>query len=421
MVSHRIILVNLPAAIKSFFALPAILFISGMFLFIACLNEYTHYLNPINATTKNKVELIQGGKDYFTLLAKLINEATQSIHFQTYIYDEDETGNEVTDALIAAAGRGVKIFLLLDRYGSQSLSKDWVKKVRAAGIFFRFFSPLFKSKRFYLGRRLHHKVVVVDGCKSTVAGLNISNRYNDTPEASAWLDWAIYIEGEASEKLEDICKSRLRLRYAKQVPKRATTNFKGNSEVRISVNDWVRRKRQIYRTYLEMFRDAKEEVVIMSAYFLPGTRFRKAIEAAIKRGVKFKVVLTGHADIFMIKYAERYIYQWLFKNKIEVYEYTKNVLHGKISVCDKAWVTVGSFNLNNLSAFASVELNADVFDKEFASGVHERLQEIIDTDCVRITERKFNREFNFVSRSAHHAAYYLFRFLFFISTKQGDA
>jgi cardiolipin synthase len=377
-------------------------------------------LNFPNSTKKNKVELIQGGKDYFTLLIKLINEATQSIHFQTYIYDEDETGNEVTDALIAAAGRGVKIFMLLDRYGSQGLSNDWVKKVTAAGIFFRFFKPLFKGKRFYLGRRLHHKVVVIDGCKSTVAGLNISNRYNDTAEASAWLDWAIFIEGEASEKLEDICKSRLRLRYAKHVPERKAGDFNGTSPVRISVNDWVRRKRQIYRSYLEMFRDAKEEVLIMSAYFLPGSRFRKAIEAAVKRGVKFKVVLTGNADVFMIKYAERYIYQWLFRNKIEVYEYTKNVLHGKISVCDKTWMTVGSFNLNNLSSFASVELNADVFDKKFAANVHDRLQEIIATDCVRITEKKFNRQFNFVSRTAHHAAYYFFRFLFFISTKQGD-
>lgn len=378
-------------------------------------------MNAANSTTKNRVELIQGGSDYFTLLNKLINEASQSIHFQTYIYDDDETGRQVTNALIAAARRGVKIFMLLDQYGSQGLSKEWVKKVRDAGIFFRFFRPLFKSRRFYLGRRLHHKVVVIDGCKSTVAGLNISNRYNDTAEANAWLDWALYIEGQASEKLEEICKSRLRLRYAKQVPKRAAANFNGSSPVRISVNDWVRRKRQIYRSYLEMFRDSKEEVLIMSAYFLPGNRFRKAIERAVKRGVKIKVVLTGNADVFMIKYAERYIYQWLFKNKIEVYEYTKNVLHGKISVCDNSWVTVGSFNLNNLSAFASVELNADVFDEKFAVDVRQRLQKIIDNDCVKITEKNFNREFNFVSRTAHHAAYYLFRFLFFISTKQGDA
>jgi cardiolipin synthase len=379
-------------------------------------------LNNSHILTKhNKVELIQGGRKYFDLLIKLIHESKTSIHFQTYIYDEDETGNEVTAALMGAAARGVKVFMLLDKYGSQGLSKEWVKKVIDAGIFFRFFTQFFKSKRFYLGRRLHHKVVVVDGCKSTVAGLNISNRYNDTAEGPAWLDWAIYIEGDASEKLEDISKSRLRIRYKKQVPKRGSSTFDGKIPVRISANDWVRRKREIYRTYLEMFRDAKEEITIMSAYFLPGRRFRKAIEAAIKRGVKVRVVLTGNADVFMIKYAERYIYRWLFKQKIEVFEYTKNVLHGKISVCDREWITVGSFNLNNLSAFASVELNVDVFEKKFAGEVYDRLEEIIKTDCVRITETKFNHQFNFVSRFAHLAAYRLFRFLFFISTKQTDA
>jgi cardiolipin synthase A/B len=371
-----------------------------------------------NLTNRNKVQLIQGGREYFDFLIKLINGATQSIHLQTYIYDEDETGNEVTAALIEAAKRGVKVFMLVDKYGSQALSKETVERITDAGIFFRFFRALVKSKKFYLGRRLHHKVVVVDGCKSTVAGLNISNRYNDMPEAPAWMDWAVYIEGEASERLEDICKSRLRLRYARQVPKRAKTSVTNETKVRISVNDWVRRKRQIYRTYLEMFRDAKDEIIIMSAYFLPGRRFRRAIESAVKRGVKIKVVLTGNADVFMIKYAERFIYRWLFKNKIEVYEYTKSVLHGKMSVCDKEWVTVGSFNLNNLSAFASVELNADVFDKKFATGVHERLLQIIENDCVRVTERKFNNQFNFISQASHHAAYYLFRF--FISTKQGD-
>jgi cardiolipin synthase A/B len=371
-------------------------------------------------TKHNTVKLIRGGRDYFDLLVKLINEAKTSVHLQTYIYDEDETGNEVTEALIAAAGRGVKVFMLLDKYGSQGLSKEWVRKVKEAGIFFRFFTQLFKSKRFYLGRRLHHKVVVIDGCKSTVGGLNISNRYNDTAEGPAWLDWAIYIEGDASEKLEDICKSRLRLKSRKHVPKRGRNTFDGNTSVRISANDWVRRKREIYRTYLEMFRDAKEEITIMSAYFLPGRRFRKAIEAAVRRGVKVRVVLTGNADVFMIKYAERYIYRWLFRQNIEVFEYTKNVLHGKLSVCDRQWMTVGSFNLNNLSAFASVELNVDVFEKTFASDVHNRLDEIIQTDCIRITEAKFNHQFNFISRFAHLAAYRLFRFLFFISTKQTD-
>jgi len=77
-------------------------------------------------------------------------------------------------------------------------------------------------------------------------------------------------------------------------------------------------------------------------------------------GVIIKVVQAGISDIALSKYAERYMYRWLLRNKVEIYEYQKTVLHGKIAVCDDQWMTVGSYNVNNLSAYASIELNLDV-------------------------------------------------------------
>ncbi len=370
----------------------------------------------------NSAELIHGGRDYFQLLLQLIDAAEETIHLQTYILDDDDTGNAVTNALISASARGVKVFLLLDGYGSQSLSSEWRKRINDSAIFFRFFKTVFKSRRFYLGRRLHHKVFVADSAKALVGGLNISDRYNDTTEAPAWLDWALFVEGPAARELEQICSSRLRLRkrrVALKHRKQGQAAERDGVMIRVSVNDWVRRKRQIYNGYLQMLQAANSHVIIMSAYFLPGKRFRKRIEEAVRRGVNVKVVLTGNADVFMIKYAERYIYQWLFKNGIEVYEYQKSVLHGKISACDSEWMTVGSFNINNLSAYASVELNLDVLDKKFTRQVEARLHDIIKNDCVRVTKEKFAKQFNLMSRLANHLAYRLFRFLFFLSTKQG--
>jgi cardiolipin synthase len=369
----------------------------------------------------NKVRLVQGGKDYFTLLETMIDEAEESIYLQIYIFDEDETGKKIADALLRAVTRDVKVYMLVDAYGSQGLSRDFVKKLLNGGIFLKRFRPAFKSQWFYLGRRLHHKVAVVDSWRCTVAGLNISNRYNDTPEASAWLDWALYVEGEVAPALEEICKSRLKLRNRKASAIPSNHKPSEHCLVRIRVNDWLRRKRQIYDSYLQLFKEASSTMIIMSAYFLPGKQFRKRIAEAAGRGVNIKVVLTANADIFMIKYAERYIYRWLFKNKIEVYEYQKNVLHAKIAVRDGEWMTGGSYNVNNLSAFASIELNLDVNDKKFAGHVQDRLEKIIAEDCSRITEKKFNRQVNFITRIAHYGAYEIFRFLFFLSTKQkGD-
>lgn len=382
--------------------------------------------HKIDYLPNNKARLIQGGLAYFQLLEQIIDEAKESIHLQTYIYDEDETGTFIADALIRAASRGVKVYILLDGYGSQNLSRDFIKRWTDAGIFFRKFRSVFKSKRFYVGRRLHHKIVVIDGWRCTVAGLNISNRYNDTPEADAWLDWVIYLEGEVAPELKRICETRYRIRHHHSTDilnnKNKEYTLPGdNIPVRVRVNDRLMRKRQIYDSYLEIFREAVSSLTIMSAYFLPGREFRRSIVNAVRRGVRVKVVLTGNADVFLVKYAERFIYRWLFKNGIEVYEYRKNVLHGKIAFCDGQLMTMGSYNVNNLSAFASIELNLDIKHHQFVTEVQHRIEEIIRTDCVQVTEKAFNKQFNFLSRMAHRGAYALFRFLFFISIKQrGD-
>src|SRR5690242_11630099 len=121
-------------------------------------------------TSRNRVKIIRGGAEYFNLLLELINNAQESIHLQTYIFGNDETGNMVAEALMAAAKKKVNVYLLADGYASQSLSKKMIQSFEAAGVRFRFFEPLLKSKNFYFGRRLHHKIFVADGKYSLTGG-----------------------------------------------------------------------------------------------------------------------------------------------------------------------------------------------------------------------------------------------------------
>src|ERR1700743_102789 len=158
---------------------------------------YTHH---------NKVRLVSGGKDYFTTLLQLIGQAKTMIHLQTYIFDGDETGRMVSDALLQAAQRKVQIFILLDGYASQHLPHEIIREWKTAGINFRWFFPLFKSRHFYLGRRLHHKVVVIDAAQGMAGGVNISDRYNDIGGQKAWLDRALLVEGQAALKLHVLCQ-----------------------------------------------------------------------------------------------------------------------------------------------------------------------------------------------------------------------
>ncbi|MCK6618329.1 MAG: phospholipase D-like domain-containing protein [Cyclobacteriaceae bacterium] len=368
----------------------------------------------------NKAQLIRGGAEYFNLLEQLIDAASHSVYLQTYIYEADETGKRIAAALMRAAGRGIYVHLLVDGYASQNLPAAFIDDLRNKGVHFRFFEPLFKSKYFYFGRRLHHKVLVVDGRYGVVGGLNISNRYNDTPGQAAWLDWAVCVEGEVAGALYNICVSRSispwRLTGV-QIPPAPSYQLPTEvCPVRVRANDWVRAKREITRSYIEMLDLAKHQVIIMSSYFIPGRQIRRHMEKAVKRGVRIRLILAGVSDVRIAKDAERFMYRWLFKRGVEVYEYQPNVLHAKISTYDRKWVTVGSYNVNEISEKASVELNLDVFDNAFAAEVETRLVEIMTNECRRVTDEELNKEFSLGHRLLQWGAYTIIRTLLVLFT-----
>lgn len=372
-------------------------------------------------TKYNQVALIRGGKEYFTLLENIIDEANSLIHLQVYIFNEDETGNRIINALLRAAGRGVKIFIVVDGYASRNISKACMNHLKSAGIHFRWFNPVFKSRYFYFGRRLHHKVIVADELVSLVGGVNITNRYNDF-DNPAWLDWAVHVRGEVSLNLSRICADiwnksggvKSSLTKTRQPFSVLTTS--GNCFVRARVNDWVRNKNQISNSYIEMLKHAQKSVIIISSYFLPGHIIRKHLSAAAKRGVAVKIIVAGVSDVSLAKYAERYMYHWLLKNNIEIFEYKKTVLHGKLSTCDDMFVTAGSYNLNNISAYASIELNLDILDIPFAKATRIILQKIIREDCRQIKEADHRVEGNVWTRARQRISYNIYRLLLYLFT-----
>lgn len=373
-------------------------------------------------TTHNKVKLIRGGKSYFDLLEQLITNAQYIIHLHCYIYEEDETGIQIANALIAAAKRNVQVFLVVDGYASKKLSHSFLHHLKTSGIHFLFYNPLFKSKHFYFGRRMHHKIAVIDETYSLVGGINISNRYNDMPNEPAWLDFALYAEGEVSEQLSAVCQkpwkkfSTLDSILHEKIDLKDVFKTTEECLVRIRRNDWIRRELQISKSYLEMFRKSSSHITILSSYFLPGRTLRKRLIAAAKRGIKVKVILAGLSDVMLAKYAERYLYNWLLKNNIEIYEYQKSILHGKLAVCDNEWLTIGSYNVNNISAYASIELNLDVRNTAFATAVSNTLEQIIVDDCVCIDEENFKQNNNLVKRFVHWICYEFIRIAFYLFT-----
>jgi cardiolipin synthase len=379
----------------------------------------------------NKVTLIKGGSAYFNCLENLIKEATQSIQLQVYIFEDDYTGNLVADQLIKASRSDIKVQVLLDGYASNGLSNAFRKKMKDAGIKLRFFEPILKSRNFYFGRRLHHKVLVVDGKKALVGGINISDRYNDLPGQTAWLDWAILIDGEAAFDLHKLSN----MFYAKKekdkifldnkdIMKQLDLHF--NCCVSIRRNDWVMNKSEISASYMKMLRNAKDHIIMMSSYFIPGNFFKKNIIKALNRGVNIKIIVAGRSDVGISKYAEKYLYRWAIRHGVELYEYKHNILHGKIAVADRNFVTVGSYNINDISALASIELNVDVEDGLFAESTEKILKNIIENECERVRPLEILKNQKTYEKILQWFSYELFRLIFMLFTfyfkrkKKGD-
>lgn len=373
--------------------------------------------------TKNKVQLVKSGKQYFNLLLELIQKAEESIHLQSYILANDETGIMITDALKIAVQKDVAVYILADGYASKNLSNSFIEDLRKNSIQFRFFEPLYRSKYFYFGRRMHQKLMVVDAKYAVVGGMNIADRYNDLPECDAWLDYAVYLEGPIAKEL---CIHAWK--SWNDFPKKMDTtaceekeihfNFTDNetSLAGIRRNDWVRRKNDISYTYINMLRNADSDITIMCSYFLPGTIIRKLLRLASARSVKIKVIVAGKSDVKIAKAAERWMYDWLLRYNIELYEYQPTVLHAKVAVCDGKHCSIGSYNINDISAYASIELNIDVLDEAFSKNVAQTLEEIIKNDCLLISKEKHLQTNSIFKQFYRWCSYTIFRIGLYIVT-----
>lgn len=374
-------------------------------------------------TQHNRVRLVHGGKDYFARIIQLIDGAEKTVHLQTYIFDGDETGCMVSDALLRAAARNVEVFVLLDGYASQHLSKEIIAGWKSAGIRFRWFWPLLKAKKFYLGRRMHHKIIVVDAARGMAGGVNISDRYNDIGDVKAWLDYALLVEGQAALKLHVVCRDMWTKAYWKTGGSKKdeftwVPAFVPDEEclVRVRRNDWVQGKNEILRSYLEMLRQAKSHIIILSAYFLPSIYGRRQMMLAARRGVSIRIIVGGVSDVPISRLAEQYMYRWLFRNKIRVFEYQDTVLHGKMATYDGIWMTDGSFNVNQISAYASVELNMDVRNEKFAACVEKELEGLIRDHCKEIVPEEYFKKTGVFHQLLQWGAYQIVRGLFFLFT-----
>jgi cardiolipin synthase A/B len=342
----------------------------------------------------HSVELLRSGESYFAACVKVIDEAKYYLHFQTYIVDEDETGMRIVSALSRAAKRGVKVYFLLDAYGGGSFSDELVKKVEETGILFRKFSPGLITKGFQMSLRLHHKVLLADGEISIIGGMNVANRYHGTPKQKEWLDFAIQIKGPECAHVLFIMKKLWNRTFISRRERSHETvhnpvSYEAGVKLKVLQNNWYRNKIEILKSYRSALKHSQERMIIMASYFLPGRNERKLLRNASRRGVDIKIVLSAESDAPVFKRATNFLYDFILRNNITIYEYLPSNMHAKVATVDGNWSTIGSYNLNHLSDYGSIEMNADILDAQFADHFEDILLGIIEKDCREVTFEEY--------------------------------
>lgn len=363
------------------------------------------------------LELVYSGTDYFSRLEEIIQESKYEIHLQFYIFKNDAAGKKILEELKKAAARHVKIYILLDGFGSFSFPKQEIDKLTEMGIHFRFFSPFFSANSFYLGRRLHHKLVVSDAQQILIGGINISKKYMGTARKKPWLDYSVQInDPNIAKALQLLCRD-LFFKKRHLFRKKIKSVFLTQEDTAVSIiqNDWLKRKNEIYNAYINAFSNAEKEIIIVGSYFLPGRRLKNALKKAAQNKVKIKLILSGISDIPLSRRATYHIYSSLLKNNIELYEWDETILHGKAAVVDGYWTTIGSFNLNNLSSYGSLEMNAEIKSFSFSHSYLLHLNKII-AQCDQITAKTLKERNNISSYAINWLSYWTARLILNIVT-----
>ncbi|MGI9133148.1 MAG: cardiolipin synthase ClsB [Rhodoferax sp.] len=343
--------------------------------------------------------LLECGAAFFAALLRAIDASAAEVRLETYIFHFDATGEQVAQALERAALRGVRVYLVMDGVGTVHVPQQWQQRWSRAGVQWHRFLPLGRTGLLFpmRWRRLHRKLCVVDAGMAFCGGINVLDDWVD-PQYGALqsprYDFSVQVSGplvsDVRSAMQQFWQRLLLTRQISQfefdgarqawqsgdameplvAPSEAAST---GAMAALVLRDNERNRVRIERAYRKAIGDARQEVLIANAYFLPGGKLRRALVLAARRGVRVRLLLQGRYEYFLQYHATRPVILSLLNAGVEVYEYQAGFLHAKVAVVDGHWATVGSSNLDTLSLLLAREANVVVQDAAFAGELQQRL------------------------------------------------
>ncbi|MCB1965371.1 MAG: cardiolipin synthase ClsB, partial [Candidatus Accumulibacter sp.] len=310
--------------------------------------------------------------------------------------------------------------VLVDGFGARDFADSLQPALLAAGVQAMVYRPdiaRFQLRRHRL-RRLHRKLAVIDGEIAFVGGINVIDDLNTPFQIPPRYDYAVRVEGpllvpiqQAQHRLwEIVLWAKLNRRYRVARPAQTDPGPRGEQTAAFLVRDNILHRRDIEDAYLEAIAAARHDILLANAYFLPGRRFRRALQDAAKRGVRVAILLQGRVEYRLLHYATQALYGRLLGAGIRVFEYRRSFLHAKVAVIDSHWATVGSSNIDPFSLLLAREANIVVKDSMFADGLRQSLHQAMRNGARELPVDSWQR-LPWHSRLLRWASYNLVRIL----------
>ncbi len=333
--------------------------------------SYLAALVGAGLTRGNRYDVLTNGDQIFPAMLGAINAARRRISFETYIYDTGEVANQFTAALENAARRGVRVAIIVDAVGAAAMETSHVERLVAAGCRFERFNATRWYSLEHLNYRTHRKILVVDGEVGFTGGVGVADHWlGNAQDREHWRDTQVRMRGPIVRLLEaafyeDLLESGETTTpelddVGKQLDEEGASLVVGSSPTGGS-ND-------LKRLYLLIIASARRTLDIATPYFVTDESTLWALEDAVKRGVRIRIVVEGDiTDAMPVKYASRAVYDKLLSMGIELYEYQPTMMHAKVLVADGILSMFGSANFDNRSLELNEELNVAVTSRDLAA------------------------------------------------------
>lgn len=343
----------------------------------------------VNLRGGHRLRLLVDGEATFDAILGAIAQAEHCVLVQFFIFHDDGLGQRMQEALLERAAAGVEVCVIYDAVGSHDLPRRYVETLRAGGVRVHAFAARGWTNRLQVNFRNHRKIVVVDGRRGFVGGLNVGDEYLGLkPPLAPWRDTHMELQGPAVADLQRAFAEDWLWLTGAEPPLRAPREVDGSAATLVAATGPADRQESCSLFFAEAIRAARERVWLATPYFVPDAAVGAALRTAVFRGVEVRLLLPARPDHFTVFQSSTLHAYEALRAGIRAFRYRPGFMHQKVVLVDDDTAVVGSMNLDSRSFRLNFEVSALNVDRAFAADVEAMLREDF-AHAVEIDEREY--------------------------------